>query len=972
MTANADYGVSIVESFTPPANWLPGQDVNKDVYAVNTGNVDAFVKEDVAAVLNYTYEDVEINFPATGAVELTLDQVKAIEGQTMEDGFKTNEAGGFLAWTSAGAVAASDSYTVDGVAATVTSEGGPFAVGTSDYTYKVTVGATVYYTNYLNNGTGLYDNTGTSSGKTLTKTTTAAVDAPTTGSINSGRTQDIDTPWTPTTAGVYVFRRSINKASDAEPFTYSGYYYDGNGKYYKIVLGSDNYPAASRTEVTDTNTGDFIRVDFVYDISANASDIVGAANVRDDAFIDQETGEIKTDVGYMFVVEKEKTDEDIILTLDAPNDRLVAEYTVAYDGDGTYDAAATLARAQVDYENAKGAYDAAVASYENAKANEAYAKKLATAEQKLYDAKVALENAYSAVNASSTGAKAEWEAARDAVYNAAKYTDDKSINPLPAGIDDKGIRDITTDNVTTNHNELADGLVALKPVSVGNDPANPLGILPDEVWQAYNGSGDPSDNQYVQALNAANSDFKKSIDNYIAIYKTIYGDDMTGGNNGLYKEVADQLAILETNTANTVTDHTEATANAVKTASSTLKTKAAQLETKMAELKAAYANFVDAKNLVTGMDTSDETTTAGVTALTNLNTVAEKFSDNADKIDQLVDAYVTESKEYREADQALADATQDWKNAVNKYNTDVSSAKTAYESRLNELTNSDSADTSGTAWDTNNDKHVAEDLSASLVPSSTGYSAVTTGTDPKIAGDADTDGSDLNKVLNYNGDAATASTQLPNTVNIRAIDTDNPADGIDDELDTDDAEAKYATKDLIGVTTNRDTVNTKKTVADWEAAINDVDGYKDKLAAAKNAYDAAKQSASNGKTLKFYINLDDNWDQYWTMDPDTNGTTDVDFYLNKVLEAGETSHKLIDSVEFDKDVAAGAYKELTFDLNVGLDSIQVTYDENQRGYTTDAVNADANFAGMKAAVTAADANGNNVTWTDVAGVPATP
>nr|MCR5109452.1 SipW-dependent-type signal peptide-containing protein [Ruminococcus sp.] len=34
LTASADYGVSIVESFTPPANWIPGQTVNKDVYAV--------------------------------------------------------------------------------------------------------------------------------------------------------------------------------------------------------------------------------------------------------------------------------------------------------------------------------------------------------------------------------------------------------------------------------------------------------------------------------------------------------------------------------------------------------------------------------------------------------------------------------------------------------------------------------------------------------------------------------------------------------------------------------------------------------------------------------------------------------------------------------------------------------------------------------------------------------------------------
>ena len=41
LTASADYGVTIAENFTPPNNWVPGQTINKDVSAVNTGNVDA-------------------------------------------------------------------------------------------------------------------------------------------------------------------------------------------------------------------------------------------------------------------------------------------------------------------------------------------------------------------------------------------------------------------------------------------------------------------------------------------------------------------------------------------------------------------------------------------------------------------------------------------------------------------------------------------------------------------------------------------------------------------------------------------------------------------------------------------------------------------------------------------------------------------------------------------------------------------
>lgn len=44
LSANADYGVTIAEDFTPPENWLPGQTVEKNVGVVNTGNVDAFVR----------------------------------------------------------------------------------------------------------------------------------------------------------------------------------------------------------------------------------------------------------------------------------------------------------------------------------------------------------------------------------------------------------------------------------------------------------------------------------------------------------------------------------------------------------------------------------------------------------------------------------------------------------------------------------------------------------------------------------------------------------------------------------------------------------------------------------------------------------------------------------------------------------------------------------------------------------------
>ena len=44
LSASANYGVSIAESFHAPENWIPGQEINKDAAATNTGSVDAFVR----------------------------------------------------------------------------------------------------------------------------------------------------------------------------------------------------------------------------------------------------------------------------------------------------------------------------------------------------------------------------------------------------------------------------------------------------------------------------------------------------------------------------------------------------------------------------------------------------------------------------------------------------------------------------------------------------------------------------------------------------------------------------------------------------------------------------------------------------------------------------------------------------------------------------------------------------------------
>ena len=146
-------------------------------------------------------------------------------------------------------------------------------------------------------------------------------------------------------------------------------------------------------------------------------------------------------------------------------------------------------------------------------------------------------------------------------------------------------------------------------------------------------------------------------------------------------------------------------------------------------------------------------------------------------------------------------------------------------------------------------------------------------------------------------------------------------------------------------TFNLPTLSADKAVKD--AAATDA---KDKL----DTFNAGSNAVTD---IKMYVNLAEDYDNDWKFDTRTDKTEAADFYLKKVLKAGETSGKLVDSVYFDENVNANAYKNLTFDLNVGLDSIQVTYDANQSGYTTEAVNADPNFK-MTASVT-----GDTVSWT---------
>lgn len=91
LTASADYGVSIVEDFTPPEDWVPGQAVNKDVGAVNTGNVSAMVKLTLSNYLTVSYEEATVRAFGNEGVEYV--KLSATES---ENAVLAAQAGGYL------------------------------------------------------------------------------------------------------------------------------------------------------------------------------------------------------------------------------------------------------------------------------------------------------------------------------------------------------------------------------------------------------------------------------------------------------------------------------------------------------------------------------------------------------------------------------------------------------------------------------------------------------------------------------------------------------------------------------------------------------------------------------------------------------------------------------------------------------------------------------------------------------------
>ena len=918
--------------------------------------------------MNYTYESKVTDFGTTGNTYVELSPAT----KTAIDGVTTNEAGGFLAWTNAMVVA--DSVTTYKVGDDTLNATDFETVNLADvlkdttndeaktFTAKVNIGGTDYYAESLADGTNtLYTIAGTgtearytaSDKSVVVATETTSVRYPT-GSVNSRRldpngtdTLTEDDRWIPPATGDYIFRRSIKDDNGTTKFTYAGYHYEApaagtvdnpttpideskEGKYYKIAIGTDEFRA------DESGTDENGNKQFVFDISVD-SDHIGVGADQDGALL--------ADPLVFYVIESEVKNKAVNLTYvdgtadtnpDDSRDYLRVTYSDKQSSDvqveelrqkyldakAAYDAAkaisdqdtAKVTEAEVTYRNAEGEYNLAKKRYLQSKADFDYATALAKARNDLIDAANARKDAADDKETKHTTLDQKWGLLVSAVQGIESDTATMADATTPLVIGDSSLDGLNADT---------------SPIAYET-------IVPSNVRSAI-----AADVNLTQAQG-----YLTAIQNKWGAIKSKTGQIRT---------------VLDAIDDAYPSGHTDELSNHMDSA--TLKTHMTnlnkyldELETLLQEYYDLFANLEYVAQQASTDTVTDLIVSATLTAKTNIDAFKARVATY--DIDTQATAYEDAYDAYKAAYNADTQADSDWEAAVDAYNTAVSAV----------------ADSNG-AGDKYN-KAIATAAAITYVPNKKDFTPAS-----KAAGD-----SGLN--FAWSADAAKdADASIPTTPAYPAYATyaamlkltlPDESTFVADFIVPTDADATAANTSTHSQLKTAYEVTTKAVYdekkVDYENANSAKTTNAADTAAKKTTMDNAYTAWDNGlaatSTISLKVYLDENWDDNWTMDPDTDGTTDVDFYLNKILTAGETSAKLIDGVELDKTVGSKDYKNLTFDLNVGLDSIQVTYDENQRGYTTDAVNNDANFAGMTASVDAPLTEGSSVTWTNVANVPA--
>lgn len=195
LSASADYNVAIAEDFIPPEQWTPGQEINKDVSAVNTGNVDAFVRIGLLHDATLTVKGTGVAVPADATALASADKTNWVELKTSASNTNT-PTGGNAVNNSANEV------TLLQAGGTLVIAGGK--VVTPSDAWNVRSGDS---SNSDYSGAGQFD-------PNVTKT---VADPTKTYAQQYG-------------SGLYIFKRNVT-----DGVKYSGYYYDAtNDKFYEL------------------------------------------------------------------------------------------------------------------------------------------------------------------------------------------------------------------------------------------------------------------------------------------------------------------------------------------------------------------------------------------------------------------------------------------------------------------------------------------------------------------------------------------------------------------------------------------------------------------------------------------------------------------------------------------------------------------------------------------------------------------
>ena len=250
LTASADYNVSIVEDFQPPKEWIPGQTVNKDVAAVNTGNVDAFVRmwlDGKMRLLSETTPTIDVTNANLGANLKNLSKVTDVERTKLGLNYSKTEGSTVTYYKTLSTTKINNPQDINNAnpeSSDIMGTADNQQAGFSEVQSMQAAGVLVYapanakYTWNLEQATDMWTKDGNNAPKlqNLAKGTTV-------GSVGSGAAYEITPNQTdntgnyygaidastfkPETTGLYLFRRNIDDTDDgtANKYEYSGYYY---------------------------------------------------------------------------------------------------------------------------------------------------------------------------------------------------------------------------------------------------------------------------------------------------------------------------------------------------------------------------------------------------------------------------------------------------------------------------------------------------------------------------------------------------------------------------------------------------------------------------------------------------------------------------------------------------------------------------------------------------------------------------